>query len=79
MAQRASQLQDTKVERLRRHLSERVAEGERYFKSRYIAEDLDLSAHQVGALLPKLAEHATDLEIEQWSRSNGTTWRVRPR
>lgn len=76
MATTAPHQESPNVDRLRQYLHRHIEAGETYFKSRYIAEDLDLTAHQIGALLVKLSEEETDLDIEQWSRSNGTTWRV---
>jgi hypothetical protein len=39
---------------------------------------LDLTAKQVGARLPRLAEYSEDVDIEKWSRARSTTWRVTP-
>jgi Mn-dependent DtxR family transcriptional regulator len=58
------------------HLRESVARGESYFRSKNIAEQLGLSAKQVGARLPKLDEESEDVEIEKWGRARSTTWRV---
>lgn len=76
MATTANQHGDQNAERLRQYLLERIEEGDVYFKSKYVAQDLDYSAHQIGALFLKLSESETDLDIERWSSSNGTTWRV---
>lgn len=76
MATTADQHGDPKVEHLRQYLRERIEDGDVYFKSKYVAENLDYSAHQIGALFLKLSESDTDLEVERWSSSNGTTWRV---
>ena len=67
-----------KTTRVERYLRRQVADGEQYFKSRFIAEDLDLSAQEIGAAVKKLSERSSDLEIEPWSYSSGTTWRVTP-
>lgn len=64
--------------RILAHLQEQVARGERYFRAKHIAEQIGLSAKQVGARLPRLAERAEDVEIEKWSRARSTTWRVTP-
>ncbi len=58
------------------HLRDRVSGGESYFRSKNIAEQIGLSAKQVGARLPKLAEESDDVEIEKWGRARSTTWRV---
>lgn len=76
MATTADQHADPNAERLRQYLRERIEAGDVYFKSKYVAEDLDYSSHQIGALFLKLSESDTDLEVERWSSSNGTTWRV---
>lgn len=60
------------------HLRESVERGERYFRAKNIAEHLGLSSKQVGVRLPKLAEKSEDVDIEKWSRSKSTTWRVEP-
>ncbi|WP_225334321.1 MULTISPECIES: DUF7123 family protein [Halomicrobium] len=60
------------------YLRDSVARGESYFRAKHIAEQLELSAKQVGARLPRLAEEADEVEIEKWGRSRSTTWRVEP-
>jgi len=62
--------------RLERHLRERTADGEIYVKSKFIADDLDLSPSQIGGLLGRLQESSPGLEIEKWAYTNATTWRV---
>jgi hypothetical protein len=60
------------------HLLEQVANGEKFFKSRYIAESLGRSAKAVGANMGYLQDKTTELEIEKWSSggSSGTTWLI---
>ncbi|WP_232688352.1 DUF7123 family protein [Halobacterium zhouii] len=60
------------------HLRESVERGERYFRAKNIAKHLGLSSKQVGVRLPELAEKTEDVDIEKWSRSKSTTWRVEP-
>ena len=67
---------ESKEERLRAYLSRRAAEGEVYFKSKFISDEVGLSPKEIGALMVKLKESATDLEIEKWSYTSATTWRV---
>ena len=62
--------------RLLTYLRERAADGEIYFKSKFIADDVGLSPKEIGALMVKLRDSATDLEIEKWSYTSATTWRV---
>lgn len=76
MATTADRHGDPNVEHLRQYLRERIEDGDVYFKSKYVAEDLDYSAHQIGALFLKLSKSDTGLKVERWSSSNGTTWRV---
>ena len=66
----------SKEERLRAYLSQKAADGEIYFKSKFIADDVGLSPKEIGALMVKLRESTTDLEIEKWSYTSATTWRV---
>jgi Mn-dependent DtxR family transcriptional regulator len=58
------------------HLQEQVGGGEAYVRAKNIAESIGLSAKQVGARLPRLAEKSDDVEIEKWGRARSTTWRV---
>lgn len=67
-----------KAEHLRQYLRERVADGDRYFKSKFIAEDVELSPKEIGALIVRLQESATDISIEPWSYTGATTWLVEP-
>jgi len=69
---------DDKEERLKRYLRERAEDGELYFKSKFIADEVGLSPKEIGALMVKLKESAVDLEIEKWSYTSATTWRVTP-
>ena len=68
----------TKEERLRRYLLRRATDGELYFKSKFIADDVGLSAKEIGALMVKLRDSASDLRVEKWSYTGATTWRVEP-
>lgn len=63
-------------ERLAGYLRERAADGEFYFKSKFVADDLDLTPSQVGRLVARLEDDADGLDIERWSYTNATTWRV---
>lgn len=53
-----------------------TTEAEIYVKSRHIAEDVDLSAKEIGWYLRRLQESQTSLTVEQWAYTNGTTWRL---
>ena len=67
---------DTKEEHLLAYLRREAAEGELYFKSKFIADDVGLSPKEIGALMVKIRENATDLIVEKWSYTSATTWRV---
>lgn len=47
-----------------------------YFKSRLIAEDLGLTAKEVGANMRPLLDGGYGVDIEKWGYSSGTTWKV---
>jgi len=64
--------------RILAYLRESVSKGERYFRSKKIAEQLGLSSKQVGVRLPELAEKSEEVDIEKWGRSRSTTWKVTP-
>ena len=63
-------------QRLREHLRERTADGDCYCKSKFLAEELDLSAREIGQLLADLREDGEELAVERWGYSNATTWRI---
>lgn len=60
------------------YLRESAARGQRYFRSRNIADALGLSAKQVGSRLPQLDEKSDEVDIEKWGRARSTTWKVTP-
>lgn len=68
----------TKQAHLKQYLVQQVSDGNRYFKSKFIAEEIELSAKEVGALMVQLHESASELRIEKWSYSSATTWRIEP-
>ena len=78
MSTTASPSPESKEHRLKRYLRDRAEDGELYFKGKFIADDVGLSPKEIGALMVKLSESATDLEIEKWSYTGATTWRVEP-
>ena len=67
----------SKEERLKSFLLQKASDGDLYFKSKFIAEEVGLSPKEIGALMVKLRESATDLVVEKWSYTSATTWRVR--
>ncbi len=64
-----------KQARILRYLRENASDRT-YFKSRLIANDLDLSAKEVGANMRAVVDAATDIDVEKWGYSSGTTWMV---
>jgi len=67
----------SKRERLRQYLESKVEEdGELYFKSKFIADEVGLSPKEIGALMVQLKDSATDIEVEKWSYTSATTWRI---
>ncbi|WP_280588125.1 DUF7123 family protein [Halorubrum sp. Boch-26] len=65
-------------QRILAYLTDSVTRGERYVRSKTIAEAIGLTAKQVGSRLPRLAEKSDDVDIEKWGRARSTTWRVTP-
>ena len=47
-----------------------------YFKSKFIAEEVGLSPKEIGALMVKLRDSASELTVEKWSYTSATTWRI---
>ncbi len=64
-----------KQRRILRYLREQ-ADDQMYFKSRLIADELGMSAKEVGANMTPLVEGDVDLTVEKWGYSSGTTWMV---
>ena len=68
----------SKEERLKQYLLSKAQDGELYFKSKFIADEVDLSPKEIGALMVKLRDSATELTVEKWSYTSATTWRIEP-
>ena len=66
----------SKEARLTAYLREKAEDGEMYFKSKFIADEVGLSPKEIGALMVKLKDSATEIEVEKWSYTSATTWRV---
>ena len=66
----------SKEERLKSFLAEKASDGEVYFKSKFIADEVGLSPKEIGALMVKLKDSASDITVEKWSYTSATTWRV---
>lgn len=70
----ASSLNETQ-QRILQYLREH-AESRTYFKSRLIAEDLGLTAKEVGTNMSALRSGDFGLSVEKWGYSSSTTWMV---
>jgi len=68
----------SKEDRLKEYLIEKAQDGEMYFKSKFIADEVGLSPKEIGALMVKLRDSASELEVEKWSYTSATTWRIEP-
>lgn len=66
------------AQRLARYLRREAEEasGDLYVKGKFIADDVDLSSKQIGALMVQLQDSVPGLEIEKWSYTAATTWRI---
>ena len=53
-----------------------AADSQTYFKSRLIADELGMSAKEVGANMTPIVEGDVDITVEKWGYSSGTTWMV---
>lgn len=63
-------------QRVSEYLRQRRSETP-FFKSRYIADELGLSAKEVGAAMATLRDEANGIEIRSWGGdSDGETWYV---
>lgn len=69
---------DSPKRRLERYLADRASDGEFYFKCKFIADEIGLTPSQIGTYLADLRDADTSFEVEPWSYSNATTWRVLP-
>lgn len=68
---------DALISDLEEYLIERIDSGDQYFKSRFIATDLELSAKQIGHLMRELQSTSTVLEITDWGgNSDAITWYI---
>jgi hypothetical protein len=67
-----------KEEQLKQFLLEQARDGEFYFKSKFIADDVGMTPKQIGALMAKLRDSVTELKIERWSYTGATTWHIVP-
>ncbi len=52
------------------------ADEQTYFKSRLIADELGMSAKEVGTNMTALQRGEFDISVEKWGYSSSTTWMV---
>jgi hypothetical protein len=64
-----------KQQRILAYLREH-ADEQTYFKSRLIADELGMSAKEVGTNMTAIAEGDFAVDIEKWGYSSSTTWMV---
>ncbi|AFZ71843.1 DUF7123 family protein [Natronobacterium gregoryi] len=74
----STQHQSTKAQRLVEYFKDELERqsGDLYVKGKFIADDVDLSPKEIGALMVQLQDSVEELEIEKWSYTSATTWRV---
>lgn len=66
----------TKRSQLTTYLCEQARNGNHFFKSKFISQELGLSPYEIGALMCELQESAAHLDIEKWGNAKATTWYV---
>lgn len=77
MSSTASAGTERKRDRLERYLARRYdEEGEFYFKSKFVADEVGYSAKEIGSLVLAIRQSPGGLEIEKWGYTSATTWRV---
>lgn len=58
------------------HLRNNI-EGTEYVHARDLADEIDdVNTKQVAVVLPHIAEESRCVEVEEWSRTNATNWKV---
>ena len=64
-----------KQQRILAYLREH-ADEQTYFKSRLIADELGMSAKEVGTNMTAITEGDFAVDVEKWGYSSSTTWMV---
>lgn len=64
-----------KQQRILRYL-EQNADDQTYFKSRLIADELGMSAKEVGTNMKAIERGEFAVSVEKWGYSSSTTWMV---
>lgn len=67
-----------KEQKLAEYLRQEVrkSSSDLYIKGKFIADDVDMSPKQIGQLMKQIQGKIVGIEIEKWSYTNATTWRV---
>jgi len=64
-----------KQRRILQYLREE-SQTQTYFKSRLIAEELGMTAKEVGTNMTAIQQGEFDVDVEKWGYSSSTTWKV---
>lgn len=75
-ATQTAQGMNDKQTKILRYLEENIEEGENYFKSKFISDELDMSSKEIGTNMLRLSERCETLSIEKWGYASATTWKV---
>ena len=67
---------EQKRRHVERYLRAKADDGPVFVKSKFMAEELPLSAREIGSVLGKIEQADTTLQVEKWSYTSATTWRV---
>ena len=59
-----------------KYLKREVGDGEEYFKSKFMSDELGMSSKEIGANMLRLKDQCSSLDIEKWSYASATTWKV---
>ena len=72
-----SQLSE-KASKLAEYLIQAVTEnnGVMYTKGKFIKDDVGLTPKEIGQLMTQLEEECVTLDVEPWSYTGATTWRI---
>lgn len=66
----------TAISKIEQYLIDDVDGSFGYYRSRDIADQLDLPTRQVAALIENIDEQSDKISIEPWAYSNATTWLI---
>ena len=65
-----------KMETLISFLKEKAGSDTIYIKSRDIAAETELNTSEIGALITRVNNYTSKLQVTEWSRTNATTWKI---